>query len=156
MTGTVYVHSQIDQSSFELRVPVASLTVDEAELRALEGPEFPPEVPQSAKEGTQRNMLSAAILDGESYPDITLVSERLQMGPEGTQAQVQVRLRDQLRSITVPVKYEVADDVLRASGEVALKQTELGLTPFSVFGGMLAIQDEIKVKFKIVARAAAR
>jgi hypothetical protein len=38
-----------------------------------------------------------------------------------------------------------------ASGSVALRQTALGLVPFSVMLGALQVQDELTVKFRLVA-----
>jgi hypothetical protein len=43
--------------------------------------------------------------------------------------------------------------VLRASGELSLRQSALGLKPFSVMLGALQVLDEIKVRAQIVARA---
>src|ERR1700761_7578840 len=69
VSGTFYVPDDVLRSTFELHVPVAHLTIDEPALRAKEGPEFPTEVPDSAKEGTRHNMLSEALLNGEQYPE---------------------------------------------------------------------------------------
>jgi polyisoprenoid-binding protein YceI len=154
LTGTVYVPADSTQSAFDLRVPVADLTVDEPELRAKEGPDFPPAVPDSAKEGTRRNMLGEALLDATRYAEITLRSERLEPAGNRLEAHVQVRVRDQAHSIVVPVHYELTTDELVASGELPLKQSDLGLTPFSALLGALQVQDEMKIRFRILARAA--
>ncbi len=37
-------------------------------------------------------------------------------------------------------------------GELSLKQTAIGLTPFSLFGGALRVEDEMRVKVFLVAR----
>ena len=97
LAGTVYVPDDLMKSSIELHLAVAELTVDEPELRAQEAAsDFPPdvaetqlraqeggsdfvgEVPQSARDGTRRNMLGPAVLDGAEYPEIVLRSERLE------------------------------------------------------------------------------
>jgi hypothetical protein len=67
---------------------------------------------------------------------------------------VQTTVRGQLRTISVPVRYEFVAGALIVSGEAALKQSELGLTPFSALLGALQVQDEMRVRFRIVARAA--
>src|SRR5882757_5382833 len=108
MSGTIYVPDDQSRSTFEVRVPVDQLTIDEPELRAKEGPDFPTEVPDSAKEGTRRNMLSEALLDGAQYPDITLVSQHIgapTVGGSPVQADVQVTIRGQTHSLSVPVIY---------------------------------------------------
>jgi polyisoprenoid-binding protein YceI len=154
LTGTAWVADDITRSSFEVRVPVNDLVIDEAQLRAQEGAEFPPEVPESARQGTRTNMLGAALLDGVQYPEVLLQSERLQKTATGLQAQVRVTVRDQVRSLVVPLTYELAGEELRAQGQLALKHSDLGLTPFSALGGAMRVQDEIQVKFRFLARPA--
>jgi hypothetical protein len=66
-----------------------------------------------------------------------------------------VRVRDREKLIDVPVTWRRDGDVLTASGEFALKQTDLGLTPYSVMLGALRVADEMKVRFSIVARRVA-
>jgi len=56
----------------------------------------------------------------------------------------------------VPVRYRIAaDGALEASGEFPLRQSELGLTPFSGLLGALQVQDEMRISFRIMAHAAA-
>jgi len=64
-----------------------------------------------------------------------------------------VVVRDQTRRVAVPLKYSFDGDALTTSGELTLRQTDFGLTPFSLFGGALRVEDEMKVKFRVVARA---
>jgi polyisoprenoid-binding protein YceI len=152
LAGTVYVAKDLPRSSFELEVPVAQLTVDEAELRAAQGADFAADVPDSAKEGTRRNMLGAAVLDAEHYPRITLRSENIDVDGNQLTTRVEVRIRDQVRSISVPVSYTVSSNGLLAEGALPLKQTALGLAPFTALLGALAVQDEMQLQFRVVAR----
>jgi len=50
----------------------------------------------------------------------------------------------------VAITTEGAD--LVASGEVELRQSQLGLTPFSVMMGALQVQDAMRLQFRVVAR----
>jgi len=164
LSGAVYIPSAVMQSSFEVHVPVGTLTVDEAELRAQQpAAEFPPDVSESAKQGTRRNMLGEALLDAQRNPEIVLQS--LQLEPAGSTAansgavlaHVQSSVRGQLRTFTVPVRYRLEEKgTLEISGEFLLRQSELGLTPFSALLGALQVQDEMRVNFHIVAHAATR
>jgi hypothetical protein len=159
LRGSLYVPVDLAQSSFEIRMPVTELTVDESGLRADEhSDDFPPDVPDSAKEGTRHNMLSPALLDGDEYPDIVLRSESLEPGAAGSGAQwlahIQVTVRDKTNTVVVPVLFEQHADVIEVSGEFPLKQSELGLTPFSALLGALQVIDEMKIRFHIVAHAA--
>ena len=169
LTGTLYVPADVMRTSFEARIPVAEFTVDEVVLRAQEhSADFPPDVPDTAREGTRRNMLGAALLDGERNPQIVLRAVRLESAGQagagtgseaGAEAQavlarVQITLRGEVRVISVPVRYQFAAGALIASGETPLRQSDLGLTPFSVLLGAVEVQDEMRVRFRIVARAA--
>ena len=160
LSGTVYVPADLMATSFEVHVPVATLTVDEAALRARQASsDFPPEVPEEAKQGTRRNMLGEALLDARQNPEIVLRAIGLQRpAPAGTAAdadlvlvRVQSTVRGQVRSFTVPVHYRLEDGHLTVTGEFPLRQSDLGLTPFSAMLGALQVQDEMRVSVRIVA-----
>jgi polyisoprenoid-binding protein YceI len=204
LRGSLYVPVDLAQSTFEVHMPVTELTVDEPALRANEhSDDFPPDVPDSAKEGTRHNMLSPALLDGDQYPEIVLRSERLERasgqaggadtaggldrpgvpnasngsndangsrdpgGPNDANrsrepgglnarwlAHIQVTVRDKTNTVIVPVHFDQHGDEIEVSGEFPLKQSDLGLTPFSALLGALQVVDEMKVRFHIVAHAA--
>ena len=155
LRGTLYVPADLTRTTFEVHFPVAELTVDEAALRAKENEaDFPPDVPDSAKEGTRKNMLSGALLDAEHYPDIDLRSSSLEQSGSQWLAHVTVTVRGHESAIAVPVQYHSQGDEVVVSGEFPLKQTDLGLTPFSALLGALQVVDEMKVRFRIVAHAA--
>jgi polyisoprenoid-binding protein YceI len=152
LTGIAVVPDDVMRTSFEVHVPVQSFTIDEPQLRALEGNDFAAEVPDSAREGTKRNMLSESMLDGERYPEMILTSAGIAPAAEGIMAFVNVTVRGNTTTVPVPLKYQLQGDALRVQGELALKQTDLGLTPFSLFGGALRVEDEMRVKVSLVAR----
>jgi polyisoprenoid-binding protein YceI len=156
ISGTFYVPDDIEHSTFELRIPVGQLAIDEPDLRAKEGPDFPKDIPDSAREGTRRNMLSDALLNGAQYEDITLVSQHIDTSTPGSQvrADVQITVRGQTHTLSVPVTYSLSNGQLTASGDLPLKQSDLGLTPFTAALGALAVQDEMRVRFHFVAHQA--
>ncbi len=154
LSGIFYAADAPLQSSFEVHVPLESLSVDEAELRAQAGPDFPPEVPETAREGTRRNMLGPALLDAENDPEIVLSAVRLaaaQPPQSAVQARVQARVRGAPHEFDVLVRYERSGERLVVSGDTVLKQSELGLKPFSALLGALQVQDEMRISFRIVA-----
>lgn len=157
LTGAVYLPRDPLHASFDLRVDVSQFTVDDPALRAAEhSPDFPADVPQSARQGTRHNMLGAALLDAARFPDITLRAEGLRQSPDGKPrdmlADVLVQTRGQARSITVPVRYDIEGDEIRVTGRFPLKQTDLGLTPFSALGGALKVRDGMEVRLELVAK----
>lgn len=158
LSGTFYVPTDPLQTTFEVQVPVATLSVDERALRAEEhSGDFPPDVPESAKDGTRHNILGEALLDGEHHEQIVLRALRLQPAqPTATGAviaEIQALVRGQPHTLSVPVRYEWSAGTLIVSGETTVKQTDLGLKPFSAMLGALVVQDEMRVRFRIVAHA---
>jgi len=164
LSGTIYVPQELAAVSFEVHVPLAALTVDEDALRAAEkNRDFPPEMSDTAKEGTRRNMLGSALLNAADYPQITLRSLSVAAAVDGAaaarpasglvQVRAQAEVRAEQRLLVVPVHYERSDATVIASGELPLRQTSLGLAPFSAMLGALQVQDEMRVRFRIVARA---
>jgi len=173
LSGTIYVPADVRRTSFEAHIAVSAFTVDEPALRAQEhSADFPPDVPEAAREGTRRNMLGEALLDSERNPQIVLRSVRLESagqpapatgsetgGEAGSEARavlarVQTTVRGEVRTINVPVRYQLTAGALNVSGEAPLRQSDIGLTPFSALLGALQVQDEMRVRFRIVARAA--
>ncbi len=155
LTGTVYVPADVLRSSFEVHIPVASFTVDEAQLRLQEhSPDFPPDVPDAAREGTRRNMLGEALLDAERNPQIVLRAVRLESAGQpapGAGSETAGEAGGEARAVLARVQTTVRGE---QSGEAPLRQSDLGLTPFSALLGALQVQDEMRVRFRIVARAA--
>jgi polyisoprenoid-binding protein YceI len=151
LAGRVWVHPEFARSGFELSFPVAQLIVDDAEARRAAGTDFPPDIPQSDKDGTRKNMLKPEVLDGEHYPDVKLRSAKVGGTPEAPQVTAQITIKDKSRDVEVPVQLAVAGEQLTASGEFDILQTEFGMKPFSVALGALEVQDRLHIKFKIVA-----
>ena len=63
-----------------------------------------------------------------------------------------VQLGGAWHSVAVPMRYEIRGDGITVSGEFPLRQTELGLTPFTALGGGLRVRDGMKVWLRLVAR----
>lgn len=152
LAGKVYVHEQIARSGFELTMPVASLEVDPPALRKEEGADFASVPQESAKEGTRKNMLGPALLDSERFPDVWLVATTVEGTRESPTFTAMIGVKDRRYEIKIPVAVSYEGPQLVATGEFKVKQTDLGLTPFSALMGALQVQDELKVKFSVVAQ----
>lgn len=151
LTGRVWVHPQLARSGFELSFPVAQLIVDDADARRAAGADFPPDIPQSDKDGTRRNMLKPEVLDGEHYADVKLRSAKVGGTLEAPQVTANITIKDTSRDVEVPVQVAIAGEQLTASGEFDILQTDFGIKPFSVALGALEVQDRLHIEFKIVA-----
>jgi hypothetical protein len=153
--GSVNRANPAAASQFRLSVPAAAFVVDDAQMRREEGADFAAEVPEDAKSGTLRNMLSAGVLDADRFPAITVASvERTggqQPADSGRMVAVTVQVAGHESEIDVPVTFEQDSSHLSAAGSFELRQSALGLTPYSLMLGALQVQDAITIKFRIVA-----
>jgi polyisoprenoid-binding protein YceI len=154
MSGWIKFTGDAAAATFALSLPVDQFDVDNPGVRTLEGSDFFEEVTDEAKEGTRRNMLSAALLDADRHPSITLVSVSVTPGPGLLKATMKLSIAGHESTLVVPFEVATATGQISASGMVKLRQTDMGLQPFSVMLGALKVQDEITVKFTVVATTA--
>jgi len=149
LTGIVEIGDSISASSFSVHVPVDGFVVDDAQARQEEGGDFPGDIPQEAKAGTRRNMLSAAVLNAAAFPDITVKSMALAGTLDALSADIEISAAGHRSRISAPLNLQGDAHHVIAVGSMELRQTALGLTPYSLAGGALQVQDAMQLKFKI-------
>jgi YceI-like domain len=149
VTGHARIGESLASTSFWLSVPVSAFSVDDAQSRSEEGDDFPGEIPEDAKEGTRRNMLSAAVLNAAQFPDITVTSAALSGTLQSATAEVEISAAGHNSRISVPLTLQGDPQHLIGIGSAEVRQTALGLAPYSLLGGALQVQDAMQLKFKI-------
>jgi len=149
--GTVQYAGTSTAASFFLTVPAAAFVVDEAGARREEGADFAEEVSEEAKSATSRNMQGAALLDAEQFPEITIRSVAVTGADRELEATLALSVAGHESTLVVPFTVDYSAGRLHASGALTIRQSAIGLTPFSVFLGALRVQDEMRVKFALVA-----
>jgi len=158
LSGRVLLDPDVRRSGCQLSVAVASFQVDEPEQRAAAGTDFAAEVPPAAREATRRNMLGEALLDAERHPLIEATCVSLDPHPGSTaqsgaaDALVQLAVKGGSYSVHLPLTYALRDGALEVEGALQVRQSDLGLTPFSLMLGALRVQDELTVRAHLVAR----
>jgi hypothetical protein len=142
---TLAGHVAPGAGSADLSFALDEMTVDEPQLLRDAGIDKQPSA--QAVEGTRTNMLGP-VLEAQRYPLVTLHAQRQADG----QLRVAVTLHGATRWLALPATIRVDAAEVTASGTARLKQTDFGITPFSVGGGLLSVQDELEVRYHIVAR----
>ena len=137
----------LQQGRTELRFRLDQLTVDEAALRKEAGLETQPSA--DAIDGTRRNMFSK-VLRADSYPWV-LVKAAFE-GNSRNMLRAEITLHGVTREYRLPLQLREDGATVLANGAFTVKQTDFGITPFAVFGGALAVKDELELKFAISAR----
>ena len=96
--------------------------------------------------------MNEKVLESSKYPEIVFESA----GASATQNRVTMNGNLSLHGVTqrLPVTAQVnlLGDMLRASGEFSISQSDFDIAPVSVAGGALKLKDELKFAFDIVAR----
>lgn len=149
--GDVYLNPRLPLSGFEFTLPVKDFHVDEPVERAAEGGDFDSQPSPQAIAGTTRNMLGAALLDAVRYPAVSVRSVRVEGTQTAATLTLRITLRGVQRDVVVPVKLAISDARLVVSGTFDIKQSDFGITPFSILGGGLQVADTVRVHFRIVS-----
>lgn len=151
INGTIYLNDSIDQSGFELTIPLKSLNIDPPAAREQEGARFQSKVTNDDRAGTRKNMLGADVLDAARFPTMTIRSIKLDGPPWQPRITVRITLHGASRDYVVPTAIVRHNDRLIAIGSLTLRQSDFGITPFSVLAGALTVQDQFDVSFRLVA-----
>lgn len=121
-----------------------ALEIDPPALRERLGPAYASVVDDEARAGTRANLLKA--LDAAAHPAV--VVRTLQQLGEGPRRAVEAEIT--LHGVTRRQWFVVEVAGRRARGEVVVRQSEFGIQPFAVLGGLLAVQDALVVQFELV------
>jgi hypothetical protein len=151
--GTFHLSSAGASSSrFDLRFRLDQLVLDKPEHRAALGANFASPMSEDAIEGTRRNMLGDKMFQAGTYPLVRIRSMQISGDAPKFAARVEVELHGQTREQWVALSVNGLPDALRVTGAFVLRQTDFGVQPFSILGGLLAVQDEVVVEFDLQGR----
>jgi polyisoprenoid-binding protein YceI len=141
--GEIVVNPEaIEQSSFRLVIHAASLTVTD-------------DIREKDRIDINRAM-HEEVLESDSFPDIIYECSRMTASKIG-EGQYWGNLNGELtlhgvkRNQPVPVRISMNGDVLRATGEFAVRQSEYDIRPVSAAAGTVKLKDELKLSFDIFA-----
>jgi len=137
-------------SRFDLEFRLDQLEIDNPNYRSKLGSAFASVLSPAAIEGTRDHMLGEDNMQAQQFPFVRIHS--LQVSGESPKfaAKVLVEMHGQNREMWVPLSVEGLPDRLSVAGSLVLRQTDFGVQPYSVLGGMLAVQDEVVIEFKLL------
>jgi polyisoprenoid-binding protein YceI len=106
----------------------------------------------------EERMRSKDQLDIGDYPAIRFLSSEVkgkQTGPATAELSLAgaLSLHGMSKPCTALIKLELKGDVLVASGKLVIKLSDFGIEPTSAAGGMVKVENDVPVDFKISARA---
>ena len=114
------------------------------------------EMKRSDREKLEQEMFSS-VLDVARFPDVRYESRRVLVEKDGGGLlKVNATGDLTLHGVTLAHAFEARaidmDTTLRVFGDFTLRQSDYGMKQFSVSGGILRLNDELKCKFELLAR----
>ena len=139
---------QPEQGRADLYVALDQLTVDEPALRAQAGFDTQPSAADIA--ATRANMLGK-VLQTSQFP-FARIHVRTPPNASGeVMLALDFTLRGVTRSFSVPTRIRDERDGLHIAGELSFDQSSFGITPFSILGGAIQVQDRLELRFEVRA-----
>ena len=100
-------------------------------------------------QATIQTHMGEMTLESNKFPEITFRSSRVQKLADG---QWKVDGQLSLHGVSKPVSLTVKRTGESYTTHTVLKQTDFGIKPISIGGGMIKVKDEVQLDFQIFAR----
>jgi polyisoprenoid-binding protein YceI len=153
-TGFFYLPSAgASNGRFDLEFRLDQLEFDNPAYRSALGSAFSSTLTPEAIAGARQHMLGHDNMQTDQYPVVRVHSLQIVGESPKFAARVQIEMHGQKREMWIPLTVEGLPDALAVSGSFVLRQTDFGVQPYSVLGGLLAVQDEVVVEFRLLGMA---
>jgi len=136
----------LSRSSVDLIVNARSLGVSEEGEPAGDAPKV-----QQAMRGP--SVLDVARYGTIRFRSVEVTGKRIAPSSYDLTLLAELTLHGVTKVFKVPVRLEVQGEALSASGKMVMKQTDFGIEPTSAAGGLVRVEDEVVLTFRIGARA---
>ena len=128
----------------DLYIALDDLTVDETGLRSAAG--FDTQPSESDIAGTRANMLDKVLETGKFSHAL------IRVNGGSAKSSVTITLHGVTRTLEAPMQVDRNDNQIGATGLLTFNQSDFGITPFSILGGAIQVQDRLDLRFTVRAR----
>lgn len=136
-------------SRFDLAFRLDQLAFDDPQHRAALGPAFASAISPEDTASTRTNMLGDNNFQATRFPWVRIHSVQIAGDAPKYAAHIAVELHGQTRALWVPLTVSGLPEKLVVEGALVLRQSDFGVQPLSVLGGLLSVQDAVVVEFKL-------
>ena len=130
----------------DLRFRVEDLAVDSAAGRARYGLDTEPDAEDV--EGTRSNLMEH-VLNADQWPFAEIRLEDFSHRQDHYSAVLEISINGARYSGPQPFRLQASDAEVVVEGSLVLRQTDLGLVPFSALGGGLRVADPLEIHFRL-------
>jgi len=134
------------RSSVDVTFNARALTVSEEGEPAGDAPKV-----QQAMRGPK--VLYAARFPAIRFRSRQVTGKQVSAGSYELTISGDLSLHGVVKAIEVPLQVELRGDTLTGTGKLVVKQTDFGIKPTMAAGGLVQVEDEVPVTFRIIARA---
>jgi len=151
LQGFVALHSDLPTDArFVFGLHLNRLELDPEALRKETGGSFAKPLTEDQIEGTRDNMLGPSVLDADQYPELVLRSLEVAGDWPMLVAKVEVALHGRTHVYDSLMEVRRDGGALTARGSLVVRQTDFGVEPMTVLGGLLGVQDALGIEYRIV------
>ncbi len=134
---------------FDLEFRLDELEVDAPGVRDGLGRAFATPVPPEAIAAARAHMLGDENLQAERFPLVRIRSLEIAGEAPKLMARVAIDLHGQTREQWLALTVDGLPTQAIVQGAFVLRQSDFGAQPYSVLGGLIAVQDAVLVEFKL-------
>jgi hypothetical protein len=134
---------------FDLAFRLDQLEIDNPAERSQLGASFSSVIDAQAIASTREHLLGADSLQADRFPFVRIHSLEISGEAPKFAAKVQILMHGQGRELWIPLDVDGLPDRLSVSGSLVLRQSDFGVQPYSLLGGLLSVRDEVVVEFKL-------
>ncbi len=150
-TGYLFVPAAGPSAArFDLELRLDQLELDRAEYRANLGEAFAAKLSAEDIAATREHMLGDQGLQASQYPLLHIRS----LGVAGETPKLAVTVRVDLHGrqcdYRVPLDVDGLPSHVSIAGSFVVRQSDFGIVPYSALGGLLAVQDELVIEFRLL------
>ncbi|MBV8380393.1 MAG: YceI family protein [Paucibacter sp.] len=134
---------------FAFRFRLDALRLDDPAARAALGPGWATSLDAADVDGTRAHMLAS--LEAAKYPWVSVRSVSVAWRAPALAAEVEIDLHGQRRRVPLALDVQPAGKLgaWTARGTLAIRQSDWGIEPYAVLGGLLAVRDELVIRFAL-------
>jgi polyisoprenoid-binding protein YceI len=142
-----WVTAPIAEGSLEETPPHISFRVEARKLQVEEDTSLSAE-----KQAEVQHTMQTQVLESEKFPDISFRSTSIrETGANNWEVRGDLTLHGQTRVVAAKVQKQQG----AYTGRCQFKQTDFGIQPVRVAGGVVKVKDQLDIEFSVVPRASA-
>jgi hypothetical protein len=140
------------EARFDLVFRLDQLVFDVPSHRAALGPAFAAVLTDAAIAATREHMLGPENMQADRYPLVRIHSLEITGEAPKFVARLAIEMHGQTREMRIPLTVTGLPQRVNASGAMVLRQSEFGVQPYSVMGGLLSVQDDVVLEFSLLGQ----